>query len=516
MDGPLTPSRAPRGDLLPGRGRRGAQGHHRRHPRAHRPPPDPADREDGRAAPRPPRLPARHLLQPRLPERAQGPQAVDPPAVRQPRVRLPGRRRRGDDHRPRGRRRRRAVRGSWRSIGEKTRNLREHGFHEGVSTRLLVYAAQLVVGGIEPRRACDVAIARAISDDVEVQRAVAEIVDVAAAVTRDRRHRRRGRRSTDMQRVLGLFADGDRRARRCTDRGRRGRGGRLAVATIPGATARRCGSRDDRRVRRRGPAIAAPSAPPCCTRPGYASSGRSTGADERDAALRRRPAGRPSLRRSLRGSSRTGAIDAADACAATRAHAATSMPWRTTARPRRVRRGACRVAGGSARRVVAAALARSDERRAGGSRAAGAAGRSWRPILGMLGPLDSADASARARRRDRRAPRRRPRSRGRPDVRRHPGHRRRRARRDRTARRPAQRRRRRAPTAVERHAPGATSDQEQIGRLADIDATDPELPVEEEPAAAVGTPSDPVPAPRDEDHGARIYFYDEWDHVARR
>jgi nitric oxide reductase NorQ protein len=63
-------------------------------------------------------------------------------------------------------------------IGEKTRHLREHGFHEGVSTRLLVYAAQLVGNGIAPRRACDVAIARAVSDDVEVQRAVAEIVDV--------------------------------------------------------------------------------------------------------------------------------------------------------------------------------------------------------------------------------------------------------------------------------------------------------------------------------------------------
>jgi nitric oxide reductase NorQ protein len=63
-------------------------------------------------------------------------------------------------------------------IGEKTRNLREHGFEEGVSTRLLIYAAQLVVRGIEPRRACDVAISRAISDDIDVQRAVAEIVDV--------------------------------------------------------------------------------------------------------------------------------------------------------------------------------------------------------------------------------------------------------------------------------------------------------------------------------------------------
>jgi nitric oxide reductase NorQ protein len=63
-------------------------------------------------------------------------------------------------------------------IGARVRNLREHGFEEGVSTRLLVYTAQLVVGGITPRRACDVAIARAVTDDAEVQRAVAEIVDV--------------------------------------------------------------------------------------------------------------------------------------------------------------------------------------------------------------------------------------------------------------------------------------------------------------------------------------------------
>ncbi|HPA91528.1 MAG TPA: CbbQ/NirQ/NorQ/GpvN family protein [Quisquiliibacterium sp.] len=63
-------------------------------------------------------------------------------------------------------------------IGQKVRNLREHGFEEGVSTRLLIYTAQLVVGGIAPRRACDVAIARAVTDDPGVQEAVAEIVDV--------------------------------------------------------------------------------------------------------------------------------------------------------------------------------------------------------------------------------------------------------------------------------------------------------------------------------------------------
>jgi nitric oxide reductase NorQ protein len=63
-------------------------------------------------------------------------------------------------------------------VGEAVRNLREHGFEEGVSTRLLVYAAQLTAGGIEPRRACDVAIARAVTDDAEVQKAIGAIVDV--------------------------------------------------------------------------------------------------------------------------------------------------------------------------------------------------------------------------------------------------------------------------------------------------------------------------------------------------
>jgi nitric oxide reductase NorQ protein len=63
-------------------------------------------------------------------------------------------------------------------VGEKIRNLREHGFEEGVSTRLLIYAAQLTAGGIEPRRACDAAIARAVTDDAEVQQAIGAIVDV--------------------------------------------------------------------------------------------------------------------------------------------------------------------------------------------------------------------------------------------------------------------------------------------------------------------------------------------------
>jgi nitric oxide reductase NorQ protein len=63
-------------------------------------------------------------------------------------------------------------------VGERVRNLREHGFEEGVSTRLLIYAAKLIVRGIEPRRACDLAVARAVTDDEEVAQAINEIVDV--------------------------------------------------------------------------------------------------------------------------------------------------------------------------------------------------------------------------------------------------------------------------------------------------------------------------------------------------
>jgi len=62
-------------------------------------------------------------------------------------------------------------------IGQKIRNLRSHGFDEGVSTRLLVYAGQLILQGVSPRRACASAISKAISDDMAVQQAVAELVD---------------------------------------------------------------------------------------------------------------------------------------------------------------------------------------------------------------------------------------------------------------------------------------------------------------------------------------------------
>ena len=61
-------------------------------------------------------------------------------------------------------------------LGEKVRNLREHGLGEGVSTRLLIYAGKLIAKGIPPRRACQVAVVWGLTDDAEVQRSIEEVV----------------------------------------------------------------------------------------------------------------------------------------------------------------------------------------------------------------------------------------------------------------------------------------------------------------------------------------------------
>jgi nitric oxide reductase NorQ protein len=61
-------------------------------------------------------------------------------------------------------------------VGQRVRQLREHGLDEGASTRLLIYAGQLMVRGIAARRACDVAIAQSLGDEPELQQAVNDIV----------------------------------------------------------------------------------------------------------------------------------------------------------------------------------------------------------------------------------------------------------------------------------------------------------------------------------------------------
>ena len=61
-------------------------------------------------------------------------------------------------------------------LGEKIRNLREHGLQEGASTRLLIYAGRLMTEGISPRRACQVAVVWTLTDEIELQRSIEEVV----------------------------------------------------------------------------------------------------------------------------------------------------------------------------------------------------------------------------------------------------------------------------------------------------------------------------------------------------
>ncbi len=68
------------------------------------------------------------------------------------------------------------IAGGLVKLGGKVRNLKNHGLEEGVSTRLLIYAGTLIREGIAIDRACDVAIARPITDDPDMQRSIHELV----------------------------------------------------------------------------------------------------------------------------------------------------------------------------------------------------------------------------------------------------------------------------------------------------------------------------------------------------
>lgn len=61
-------------------------------------------------------------------------------------------------------------------VGQKVRNLKNHGLEEGVSTRLLIYAAHLIHRGVKPHTACRVAIILPLTDDPEMQQSISEIV----------------------------------------------------------------------------------------------------------------------------------------------------------------------------------------------------------------------------------------------------------------------------------------------------------------------------------------------------
>lgn len=54
-------------------------------------------------------------------------------------------------------------------VAQRSRNLKGHGLDEGMSTRLLVYAGQLIASGIAPARACRMALVRPLTDDPDMR-----------------------------------------------------------------------------------------------------------------------------------------------------------------------------------------------------------------------------------------------------------------------------------------------------------------------------------------------------------
>ncbi len=61
-------------------------------------------------------------------------------------------------------------------LGQGSRNLRAHGLGEGASTRLLVYAATLVVAGLSLKEAAEATLVGSLTDDVEMTKALRELV----------------------------------------------------------------------------------------------------------------------------------------------------------------------------------------------------------------------------------------------------------------------------------------------------------------------------------------------------
>jgi nitric oxide reductase NorQ protein len=62
-------------------------------------------------------------------------------------------------------------------IGITARKLKGHGLDEGISTRLLVYAATLIQGGVNPVDACRMAMVRPVTDDADIRATLDHAID---------------------------------------------------------------------------------------------------------------------------------------------------------------------------------------------------------------------------------------------------------------------------------------------------------------------------------------------------
>ncbi|MEW5771481.1 MAG: CbbQ/NirQ/NorQ/GpvN family protein [Pseudomonadota bacterium] len=74
-----------------------------------------------------------------------------------------------------------ATAGKLVKIGQTARNLKGHGLDEGISTRLLVYAATLIKDGVNPVEACQMALVRPITDDADIRETLDHAIDTVFA-----------------------------------------------------------------------------------------------------------------------------------------------------------------------------------------------------------------------------------------------------------------------------------------------------------------------------------------------
>jgi nitric oxide reductase NorQ protein len=70
-----------------------------------------------------------------------------------------------------------ALAGKLVKIGQTARNLKGHGLDEGISTRLLVYAATLIKDGVNPVEACQMSLVRPITDDADIRETLDHAID---------------------------------------------------------------------------------------------------------------------------------------------------------------------------------------------------------------------------------------------------------------------------------------------------------------------------------------------------
>jgi nitric oxide reductase NorQ protein len=71
-----------------------------------------------------------------------------------------------------------AISASLVQIAQRARALKGHGLDEGISTRLLVYAARLIGRGITPQAACRTALIQPITDDPDIRDNLRHAIDV--------------------------------------------------------------------------------------------------------------------------------------------------------------------------------------------------------------------------------------------------------------------------------------------------------------------------------------------------